>query len=86
MHLALRKSPMEGESPDDELLDGVVRTVTAQAADPRDHNRRRARLFNRKSCKLLNSANLLIKKFHFLVRRTRTIRQDQLTELNNLNF
>jgi len=66
---ALRKSPGDGgtESPDDELLDGVVRTVTAQA-DLRDNNRRRARLFNRKS-----------------LRRTRTIRQDQLAELNNMN-
>ncbi|CAD5212214.1 unnamed protein product [Bursaphelenchus xylophilus] len=43
---ALRKSP--GEDNEDELLDGVVRTVTAQA-ESRDHSRRRARQFNRKS-------------------------------------
>ncbi|KAL3122098.1 hypothetical protein niasHT_009391 [Heterodera trifolii] len=54
---------------DDELLDGVVRTVTAHA-DARDAGRRRARAFNRKS-----QDNVL--------RRTRTIRQDQLVELNN---
>ncbi|KAI1705722.1 formin homology 2 domain-containing protein [Ditylenchus destructor] len=65
---SLRKSPADGESQEDELLDGVVRTVTAQA-ESRDHNRRRARLFNRKS-----------------LRRTRTIRQDQLTELNMNNY
>jgi len=63
---ALRRSPGT-ESPDDELLDGVVRTVTQQT-DARDHTRRRARLFNRKS-----------------LRRTRTIRQDQLAELSNMN-
>lgn len=50
---------------DDELLDGVVRTVTAQADFP-DANRRRARMFNRKS-----------------LRRTRTIHQEQLVQLNN---
>uniref|UniRef100_A0A914I986 GBD/FH3 domain-containing protein n=1 Tax=Globodera rostochiensis TaxID=31243 RepID=A0A914I986_GLORO len=54
---------------EDELLDGVVRTVTAHA-DLRDAGRRRPRAFNRKS-----QDNVL--------RRTRTIRQDQLVELNN---
>ncbi|CAD5207482.1 unnamed protein product [Bursaphelenchus okinawaensis] len=43
----MRKSPGE-ETVEDELLDGVVRTVTAQA-ESRDHTRRRARQFNRKS-------------------------------------
>lgn len=38
------------DTQDDELLDGVVRTVTTQPTDSRDHSRRRARLFNRKSC------------------------------------
>lgn len=47
----MRRSPADAESQDDELLDGVVRTVTAQA-DPRDQTRRRARQFNRKSRKL----------------------------------
>lgn len=46
---ALRRSPADGgESVEDELLDGVVRTVTA-SADSRAHERRRARQFNRKS-------------------------------------
>lgn len=54
-----------GDACDDELLDGVVRTVTA-SADPRAHERRRARQFNRKS-----------------LRRTRTIRSDQLEGLNS---
>ncbi|KAI6177987.1 Formin HOmology Domain [Aphelenchoides besseyi] len=56
----MRRSPGEAETQEDELLDGVVRTVTAQA-DSRDQIRRRARQFNRKS-----------------LRRTRTIRQDNL--------
>ncbi|VDM39317.1 unnamed protein product [Toxocara canis] len=37
------------ESPDDEILDGLVKAATVQS-EPRDH-RRRARQFNRKSCK-----------------------------------
>jgi hypothetical protein len=49
---AMRKNPADGggggAGEDDELLDGVVRTVTAQA-DPR--SRRRARMFNNKSRK-----------------------------------
>uniref|UniRef100_A0A914BYM9 FH1/FH2 domain-containing protein 3 n=1 Tax=Acrobeloides nanus TaxID=290746 RepID=A0A914BYM9_9BILA len=65
---AMRRSPGDGESADDELLDGVVRTVTAQADSIRDHARRRARQFNRKS-----------------LRRTRTIRSDQLDSLTNLS-
>lgn len=35
-------------SPDDEILDGLVKAATIQS-EPRDH-RRRARQFNRKSC------------------------------------
>lgn len=57
---ALRQSPGDSDTHTDELFDGVVRTVTAQA-DSRDQSRRRARQFNRKS-----------------LRRTRTIRQDNL--------
>ncbi|KAI6183082.1 hypothetical protein M3Y97_00450000 [Aphelenchoides bicaudatus] len=45
---ALRKSPGDTDTHTDELFDGVVRTVTAQA-DSRDQSRRRARQFNRKS-------------------------------------
>uniref|UniRef100_A0A914S550 Uncharacterized protein n=1 Tax=Parascaris equorum TaxID=6256 RepID=A0A914S550_PAREQ len=41
------------ESPDDEILDGLVKAATVQS-EPRDH-RRRARQFNRKSCKLFHS-------------------------------
>lgn len=33
----------------DELLDGVVRTITAHT-EINNQNRRKARLFNRKSC------------------------------------
>lgn len=47
----LRRSPGDADAHTDELFDGVVRTVTAQA-DIRDQNRRRARQFNRKSCTL----------------------------------
>uniref|UniRef100_A0AC35GIT8 Uncharacterized protein n=1 Tax=Panagrolaimus sp. PS1159 TaxID=55785 RepID=A0AC35GIT8_9BILA len=66
---ALRKSPADGgDSIEDELLDGVVRTVTA-SADSRAHERRRARQFNRKS-----------------LRRTRTIRSDQIDALNNMDM
>ncbi|KAE9548865.1 hypothetical protein FO519_007927 [Halicephalobus sp. NKZ332] len=45
---AMKKSPGDPDACDDELLDGVVRTVTA-TADSRTHERRRARQFNRKS-------------------------------------
>jgi hypothetical protein len=52
---AMRKSPADGgkggAGDDDELLDGVVRTVTAQT-DPRE--RRRARMFNRKNRNNIN--------------------------------
>jgi hypothetical protein len=60
--LALRQSPGDSDTHTDELFDGVVRTVTAQA-DSRDQSRRRARQFNRKSCEcdLLNS--ILTRKF-----------------------
>uniref|UniRef100_A0A7E4V9J0 GBD/FH3 domain-containing protein n=1 Tax=Panagrellus redivivus TaxID=6233 RepID=A0A7E4V9J0_PANRE len=64
---ALRKSPADGGiDAEDELLDGVVRTVTA-STDSRPHDRRRARQFNRKS-----------------LRRTRTIRSDQLDGITNI--
>jgi hypothetical protein len=49
---AMRRGP-GGEKTDlgDELLDGVVRTVTAQAGDMRGGTpRRRARLYNNKAC------------------------------------
>ena len=46
----MRRAPGENAEPEDELLNGVVRTVTAQA-DSRDQSRRRARQFNRKSRK-----------------------------------
>ncbi|VDM17783.1 unnamed protein product [Wuchereria bancrofti] len=49
------------ESPDDEILDGLVKAATIQT-EPRDH-RRRARQFNRKSCKCI-----------FRMRRTRTLK------------
>lgn len=39
-------------SPDDEILDGLVKAATIQT-EPRDH-RRKARQFNRKSCMLFN--------------------------------
>uniref|UniRef100_A0A915LH58 Uncharacterized protein n=1 Tax=Meloidogyne javanica TaxID=6303 RepID=A0A915LH58_MELJA len=55
-----------GDDYNDELLDGVVRTVTAQA-DTREAGRRRARMLHRKS----------------RIRRTRTIQQEQLVDLNN---
>ncbi|KAL7072201.1 hypothetical protein ACQ4LE_008503 [Meloidogyne hapla] len=54
-----------GDDDNDELLDGVVRTVTAQT-DTREAGRRRARMLHRKS-----------------LRRTRTIQQEQLVDLNN---
>ncbi|CAK5067286.1 unnamed protein product [Meloidogyne enterolobii] len=54
-----------GDDYNDELLDGVVRTVTAQT-DTREAGRRRARVLHRKS-----------------LRRTRTIQQEQLVDLNN---
>lgn len=47
---ALRRSPADGDNDEDELLNGVVRTVTA-SADARNLERRRARQFNRKSRK-----------------------------------
>uniref|UniRef100_A0A0M3HLI6 Uncharacterized protein n=1 Tax=Ascaris lumbricoides TaxID=6252 RepID=A0A0M3HLI6_ASCLU len=45
------------ESPDDEILDGLVKAATVQS-EPRDH-RRRARQFNRKSCKQFHSLRLM---------------------------
>jgi len=62
---ALRNS--EADFGNDELLDGVVRSVTAAQVDPREGTPRRRRMVNNKN-----------------LRRTRTIRQDQLADLNIL--
>lgn len=51
-------------------------------ADARNGNRRRARMFNQKQCKHF-SVLLIVISYLFLVRRTRTIRQDQLVDLNS---
>lgn len=44
------------DSPDDEILDGLVKAATVQS-EPRDH-RRRARQFNRKSRQLFTLSYL----------------------------
>ena len=83
---AMRKSPGDPDACDDELLDGVVRTVTA-TADSRTHERRRARQFNRKSRKSLEdikinmicSASLYVNPIQF-----QSVEQEQSDLINSM--
>lgn len=62
-----------GESPDDEILEGLVKAATVQSA-PRE-TRRRARQFNRKSCGGLLFCILLL-RFYTILALTKSSRKN----------
>lgn len=45
----------DGDSPDDEILEGLVKTAMMTQSDRPRGDRRKARQFNRKSCNVLAS-------------------------------